>query len=116
MARTPANFPGISSAASHSDSNNTGGSETTQSHIPERLQPSLIVHMSRLKRLWSSRWIHPQRKAYIHAFVDTSNCWILTLTLAYINGLDGVLCSGTKENVDFNKIHTAVSDLYYLQD
>ncbi|KAH6655207.1 hypothetical protein BKA67DRAFT_690032 [Truncatella angustata] len=107
MANPLVNLPATRSTAPNTDSSNFVGSMPSRQRISSRLQQSTIAQNSRLRQLWTSRWIHPQRKAYLHALVDTSNCWSLILTIFYINGLDQALCNGIPPGVEFYRIHTA---------
>ncbi|KAI0140289.1 hypothetical protein BJ166DRAFT_114804 [Pestalotiopsis sp. NC0098] len=56
-----------------------------QRGLPAKLQRLKLSRQSRLGRLWSSQWIHPQRKAYIHTFVDATICWFMVAMIVYIN-------------------------------
>lgn len=88
----------MSSPHSSPLSNHTLGSSTvpadhgandgpSRRDLLSKLRHSRIGKNSELGRLWSARWVHPQRKAYIHAFIDTTACWFFALTLLYINNI-----------------------------
>ncbi|KAM0817977.1 hypothetical protein AB5N19_03784 [Seiridium cardinale] len=61
-----------------------------RARFPAKLHQSGIDQITRLGRFWYTRWIHPQRKIYIHAFVDATICWFMVVILLYINNLQAV--------------------------
>jgi hypothetical protein len=82
----------------------------TPQRLPGKLQRIRLSRQSRLRRFWSKQWLHQQRKAYIHTFVDATISWFMVATIIYINCAAVLVhrIDSVHDSEEFLKIHSYV--------